>query len=131
MVDVIMLERWNLALGIPDKVGIMFGDAVLQPMCQMLAWIPASLLLSRVCPVGLESTVYAFLAGISNLAWSGSVLGGGLVMDMLSIQGTVPCSFSHLTEAVIICHVVLPLLFSLLVIYLYIPQVGQDEPLLE
>lgn len=44
--DVAILMRWNLLIGIPDSVAVLVGDAVIQPIALMLAWIPGSLLLS-------------------------------------------------------------------------------------
>lgn len=133
--DVFVVLRWNLALHIPDSWAVLLGDAVIQPIVSMLSWLPGSLLLSRVCPPGLESSVFAFLAGVSNLGLFGSYLAGALVMNLSSISTTAPaggtCNFAPLWWLVLVCHVALPIVVNTPVVLALLPNKSQSEQLLD
>merc|ERR1719285_138069 len=65
-VDIVIVERVNLSIGIPDGVMYMFGDAIVFNMLTMLAFMPGIVLTSKICPKEMEATVYALLAGFQN-----------------------------------------------------------------
>ena len=48
-------------------VAYMFGDAIIYSIVYQMNFMPAVVLTSKVCPKGIESTVYALLAGFQNL----------------------------------------------------------------
>lgn len=94
----------------------------------MLSWLPGSVLIAKVCPPGLESSVFAFLAGISNLALSGSELTGALLMDIFGIRSSVPdCNFSALPWLVLVCHSALPILIGVPISFLLPNKTQEDE----
>jgi hypothetical protein len=64
--DIIIVQRWNIALGISDKNMFMIGDAIIYDICYTLNFMPAVLLTSKLCPKEIESTTYALLAGFQN-----------------------------------------------------------------
>jgi folate/biopterin transporter len=64
--DIIIVQRWNIAVGISDKTMFMIGDAVIYDICYTLNFMPAVLLTSKLCPKEMESTTYALLAGFQN-----------------------------------------------------------------
>ena len=68
--DLLIINRYNIAWGIPDKWFYMFGDAVIGPAVMMFAFMPAVVLTSKLVPKGLESTTYALLAGFQNFGGS-------------------------------------------------------------
>ena len=78
--DLLIINRYNIAWGIPDKWFYMFGDAVIGPAVMMFAFMPAVVLTSKLVPKGLESTTYALLAGFQNF--------GGVVSSQLGIFAT-------------------------------------------
>lgn len=129
--DLLVLFRLNLRLGIPDVVAVLLGDSIIQPICQMLNWIPGAILLSKVCPPGLESSTFAFVAGISNLSLHGSYLSGALIMDLVGLKTTVPCNMTSLPVLVAICHSLLPLVIGVGTAFLLLPNTPQDSSLLE
>lgn len=109
--DVVVTTRANTWIGIPDSVAVLVGDAVIQPIVDMLNWLPGTILISQSCPKGLESSVFAFLAGMSNLSLSGTGLTGALVMKLAGIDSSDQvCNYSSLPLLVIVCHFLLPLL---------------------
>ena len=56
--------RWNLQMGIPDLIFIIFTDVVLG--CFLLAFcvLPCMALFAKITPPGIEGTIFAFLTGI-------------------------------------------------------------------
>lgn len=87
-------------------------------------------LTSKLCPIGVESTVYALLAGFSNFGRSvGSSL-GVLALDIARIKTprTGACNFDNLALLVIISHVVLPLL-TVPLTFVLIPNANMTDDL--
>lgn len=58
MIDIVIVNRWNIAIGIPDEVTYMLGDAIVFQLCATLDFMPAVVLTSKLCPKSVESTVY-------------------------------------------------------------------------
>ncbi len=124
--DVFVVLRWNVVLGMPDTVAVLVGDAVIQPIVSMLNWLPGSILIAKVCPPGLESSVFAFLAGLSNLALGGANLTGALIMNLGGISSN-SCNFENLPWLVLACHVVSPLLIGTAASFV-LPRQSQNSP---
>ncbi|KAG5487241.1 hypothetical protein LSCM4_07729 [Leishmania orientalis] len=109
--DTIIVKRWNLHIGIPDHAMYLFGDAVVYKVTYYLAWMPTVVLLSRICPRGSESTVYALVAGFGNLGGSMSNTVGSLLMEFkwpITTKGA--CDFSNVPMLLLVGHVLLPML---------------------
>ena len=106
------------------------GDAVLQPITDMLSWLPGSVLIAKVCPKGLESSVFAFLAGISNLALTGSELSGAMIMRIFGIRSSEGvCNFDALPYLVLVCHAILPIMIGVPMSFL-LPNKSQNEDII-
>ncbi|CCW72070.1 unnamed protein product [Phytomonas sp. Hart1] len=109
--DLIMLKRWNVKIGIPDHVMYVCGDAIIEHVCHMLAFMPITVLVSRLCPRGSESTVYALLAAFGNLGSVTSTSIGAILMEYVwPIKSNPPCDFENGTWLVIVGHILSPLL---------------------
>ena len=114
--DLIMVKRWNLAMGISDNVAYMMGEAVFEPLVEMMNWIPVSALISIAVPKGNEASCFAFIAGISNFSRMVSELSGGIIFRTAGVI-TVPdpkhgiaCNFEPLWYLLIVCQIVLPVI---------------------
>ncbi len=129
--DLIIVKRWNLAIGIPDKVMYMFGDAICYNLIDMLSYIPLMTLISKVCPEKLETTTYAFVSGISNLARILSYLIGSYAIQWFKISTVVPCNFDYLWLLIIIGHIALGMLVLIPCIFLLIPNVKPTDNVIE
>ncbi|GET93035.1 biopterin transporter, putative [Leishmania tarentolae] len=120
--DIIMLERWNLAIGIPDHAMYIFGDAIIYKVFDMLLNMPMMMLMCRIAPRGSESMVFALLASIYHLGTSTSSAIGYLLMETIwpvATKGT--CDYSNATWLVITGHIVTPI-FILPLAYLLLPS---------
>ena len=150
--DLIMVARWNITvLAIPDYAMFMLGDAVVGQVCSMLDFMPAVILISRMCPRGMEATVYAVLAGFSNFGQTMSRILGlmltqslGVVADVTqpaastSVPGdgipaltTLPpppgkCDWTNAPLLIFICHCLMPLLVFPLAVFL-VPNMRAND----
>lgn len=127
--DYAIVRRYNKAVGISDHVAFMMGDAVIFQVVVMLETMPAVVLTSKVCPPGMEASVYALLASYQNLGMSVSRTLGVALLDFLKIKTKEPCNFDGLPNAILIAHVLLPALAFPLVFFL-IPNVMMTDNLI-
>lgn len=127
--DIFIVKRYNKLLGIPDKLAFLLGDAIIFQVASMLDFMPAVVLTSKVCPKGMEASVYALLASYQNLGANVSRTLGVALIDFLGIKTTVPCDFTKLPLAILIAHVLLPLLVFPLV-FILIPDAKMTDDIL-
>eukprot|EP00667_Euglena_gracilis_P005147 EG_transcript_5174 len=129
LIDIIQFQRWNKLYGIPDTV-FMVGKHAVQNTCSMLNFMPTSILISKLCPVGVESTVFSLLAGFSNFGTTISMYLGAYVLDWIGLgdigKGPVD-DFRHAWKACLI-NAVSPLSVLLILPFL-IPDARMSAPL--
>eukprot|EP00929_Paragymnodinium_shiwhaense_P012810 TRINITY_DN120703_c0_g1_i1.p1 TRINITY_DN120703_c0_g1~~TRINITY_DN120703_c0_g1_i1.p1 ORF type:complete len:585 (+),score=47.20 TRINITY_DN120703_c0_g1_i1:140-1894(+) len=117
-IDFIIVKRWNLVVGIPDVFAYILGNATILEFVDMLDFMPAMLLISRLCPKNIEATIFAILAAFMNFGGNLSNVLGALLFDFLGIKlhqrvgemADVPCNDEQLATAVLFGHILLPLL---------------------
>ncbi|KPI82897.1 putative folate/biopterin transporter [Leptomonas seymouri] len=108
--DLVIVERWNVYIGIPDHAMYLCGDAVIYQVCYMFSYMPVALLMARLCPRGSESMIYALMAGFANLGQTMSNTIGSLLIEFrFPFTTTPPCDFSNVRWLIIIGHVGMPL----------------------
>lgn len=86
----------------------------------MLNFMPSVILTSKLCPPRMEATVFALLAGFQNF---GSMVAGSLGVCLVNALGIrthapagaaegaeAPCDFRRLPHAIVLSHMLLPLL---------------------
>ena len=61
IVDLVIIKRWNVAVGIPDKVFFLLGNATFENLTNILHAIPMSALSAKLSPPGMESAVFGKL----------------------------------------------------------------------
>eukprot|EP00922_Rhytidocystis_sp_ex-Travisia-forbesii_P008720 GHVS01012761.1.p1 GENE.GHVS01012761.1~~GHVS01012761.1.p1 ORF type:complete len:712 (+),score=156.94 GHVS01012761.1:27-2138(+) len=127
-VDLVLVNRLNLALGIPDRWTYLLGHAIVFNVCTTMNFLPSVILTCRMCPKHLESTVYSILAGYANFGYIISNLLGVVGMKFMDIKSKPPCDFSGLSTLVVWCHGIFPLLCIPLT-FLLIPDAFMDESL--
>lgn len=85
--NIALYRRWNIALGIPDIVFVL-GAEVVQTIVGVWNNMPFGVLMLSLCPPGMEASIYAILAGTSNLGSAFAAYQGAFVLDMLHIKPT-------------------------------------------
>ena len=84
---------WPLKPPLPCvQVMYMVGNAIIREVVTMLDFMPAVVLTSKLCPRGMESTVYALLAGFQNFGQtvSRNIGTAALPGAYLSVQSSLP-----------------------------------------
>lgn len=111
MLDLMLVLRLNLKLGIPDYFFVVADECVSQ-MIWRIKWMPLLVLSSKICPSGIEGTFFALLMSIDNAGMLSSSWGGGILLHLLKVTRT---EFSNLWTAILIRNIMrllpLPLLF--------------------
>lgn len=113
MLDLILVLRLNLKIGIPDYYFAVIDEGI-SKMINRIKWMPLLVLSSKLCPPGIEGTFFALLMSIDNIGvLSGSWI-GGLLLHLLRITRT---EFKNLWAAILIRNVMrlLPLALLFLV----------------
>jgi len=129
--DLLIVLRVNIAMGISDKIFYIFGEAILENAVLTLFWIPSSAIISKSCPPNMESTTFAFLAGISNFGGMISSMLGAVIFKTAGIKTTHGhCNFESLWWLILVFHVCTRLAGGIGASFL-IPNKGQTESLLD
>jgi folate/biopterin transporter len=122
MFDLVLVKRWNLLLDIPDIVFIAGDDTFTTIMGRFFS-MPMLVLASKVCPDGLEATLFALLMALSNF---GAAISQFFGVTLCEVFGIVGDSFDRLPDAVIAKS-----LFRLVpipLIFLLVPNLRPCDP---
>jgi folate/biopterin transporter len=109
MTTLILVTHANRSLGIDDH-WFSLGDNLILTVMGQIAFMPVLVLAARLCPSGVEATLFALLMSIVNLAGMLSYQSGAVLMHWLGITAN---DFTNLTWLVIITNLstLLPLPF--------------------
>jgi folate/biopterin transporter len=131
--DFAMVMRWNLRWGIPDRWFYLIGDTILEPIVIMMAFMPSTVLISKMCPKNMEATTFAILASFSNLGGALSSSFGVFAMEAAGIKTDVEngqCDFSNLPWLIVVCGMCLPLI-AVPLTFVLIPDIDMSDNLKE
>ena len=82
--DLILVTRWNLQLGIPDRWFVL-GDEAFFEVISRFKMLPMLVLCTRLCPFGVEGTIFALLMAVYNLAVTTSGYWGAALCSALGV----------------------------------------------
>nr|XP_043636062.1 probable folate-biopterin transporter 4 [Erigeron canadensis] len=98
LLDIVLVSRLNVSLGISDQTMVLFGSALSDAINQF-KFMPFLILSGHLCPPGIEGTLFALFMSINNLgATVGAFFGAGLA-SVLNISSG---SFDNLTSGIAI-----------------------------
>lgn len=98
LLDLVLVLRINLKLGMPDYFFVVVDEAVSR-MIGRIKWMPFLVLSSKLCPSGIEGTFFALIMSIDHIGLLSSAWSGGLVLHMLNVTRT---QFDNLWIAIVI-----------------------------
>lgn len=98
LLDLILVFRINVTLGIPDYV-VVISDAAVSHMIGRLKWMPLLVLSSKLCPSGIEGTFFALLMSIDHIGSFSASWAGGVLLHTLNVTRT---TFDNLWLAILI-----------------------------
>ncbi|MBD2597587.1 folate/biopterin family MFS transporter [Nostoc spongiaeforme FACHB-130] len=109
MTMLLLVTHTNRALGIDDH-WFSLGDSLILTVMGQIAYMPVLVLAARLCPPGVEATLFALLMSVFNLAGMVSYEFGAIIMHWLGITES---NFDSLWILVIITNLstLLPLVF--------------------
>ncbi|KAL9237634.1 hypothetical protein vseg_012160 [Gypsophila vaccaria] len=113
MTQVFLVTGFNQQLGISDE-WFAIGDSLILTVLSQISFMPILVLAAKLCPEGVEATLFATLMSISN---AGSVVGGLMGAGLTQVFGVTRDRFDNLAALIILCNLssLLPLpLLSLL-----------------
>lgn len=131
LMDIVMYTRTNIKVGIPDVVFVL-GSSVCTIVIRQWQWMPGMVIMSQLCPAGMEATMFALLAGCANIGNTIADYIGAYVLEVLHVHPTGAVDeghqFDNLWKASAIATM-MPAITILLVPFL-IPQARQTDKLL-
>lgn len=101
LTQVLLVTRANVALGISDKLFALTDSAVLTALGQV-AFMPTLVLAARLCPPGVEGTLFAALMSIYN---SSGAVSNELGAILTHAFGITESNFDNLWILVVLCSV--------------------------
>jgi len=130
LLDVAFFLRLNRHISIPDHVFVL-GASVIEQTIFQWEWMPQVVMLSHLCPKGMEATMFALLAGCHNLGNNIAANVGALMLEQLSVAPTGANNESQQFENLWIASLISSLLplVTILLLFKLIPDARQDESL--
>ncbi|CAM9512990.1 unnamed protein product [Hapterophycus canaliculatus] len=118
--QLLLVYHVNRQLGIPDEL-FTFGDDVVLTVLGQIAFMPTLVLAARLCPPGVEGTLFALLMSIFN---GGAIVGSELGAFLTRAMGVTDSDFGNLGMLIAVCNLstLLPLPFLK-----WIDSVERDE----
>ncbi len=109
MTTLLLVTHANRAIGIDDH-WFSIGDSLILTVMGQIAYMPVLVLAARLCPPGVEATLFALLMSVTNLAGLLSYEEGAMLMHWLGVTQT---NFEQLWLLVVITNLstLLPLPF--------------------
>jgi folate/biopterin transporter len=105
----LLVTHTNRSLGIDDH-WFALGDSLILTVMGQLTFMPVLILAARLCPPGIEATLFAMLMSVLNLSGLVSKEGGAILTHFLGVTDT---NFDQLWLLVLITNLgsMLPLVF--------------------
>jgi folate/biopterin transporter len=100
MTSLILVTHANRSLGIDDR-WFSLGDSLILTVVGQISWLPVLVLSARLCPRGIEATLFALLMSIWNLSGLLSHEMGALLTSLLGVTET---NFENLWLLVLIAN---------------------------
>lgn len=97
--QLVLVSGLNKVWGLDDKLFVL-GDSVLLTVLGQVSFMPILVLAARLCPPGVEATLFATLMSILN---SGAFVGGALGAGLTSMYGVTSDNFDKLLPLVGTC----------------------------
>uniref|UniRef100_A0A7S1QXS1 Uncharacterized protein n=1 Tax=Alexandrium catenella TaxID=2925 RepID=A0A7S1QXS1_ALECA len=122
--DLMLVKRWNLAIGIPDIVMLIGDDALTVTMRRFFA-MPMFILAAKVCPENVEATLFAMLMALSNF---GGTVAEFIGVSMLEAFEVVDGNFDRLDDVILaksFCR-----LLPLVIIPILVPNLKPSDPII-
>lgn len=99
--QLVLVTGINQTLGISNE-WFAIGDSLVLTVLGQVSFMPVLVLAARLCPPGVEATLFATLMSISNGA---GVVGGLLGAELTQFLGVTSENFQNLALLLLLCNV--------------------------
>ena len=103
--ELILTTRLNVRMGIPDQLFVL-GSDIVEDIVESLAFLPLVVLVARLCPEGIEGSIYASIISFSNMGGIVSRLLGSAVAKLFGVS---MINFSMLWAVSLTCTLCIPI----------------------
>ncbi|CAN6203136.1 unnamed protein product [Urochloa humidicola] len=100
MTQVLLVTGLNRQFGISDE-WFSIGDSLIITVLGQASFMPVLVLAAKLCPPGMEATLFATLMSISN---AGSVTGGLVGAGLTQVFGVTRDTFGNLPLLIVVCN---------------------------
>ncbi|KAK7391065.1 hypothetical protein VNO78_19387 [Psophocarpus tetragonolobus] len=100
MTQVFLVAGLNRQFGISDE-WFAIGDSLILTVLSQASFMPVLVLAAKLCPEGMEATLFATLMSVSN---GGSVVGGLFGAGLTQLFGITKDRFDNLAALIILCN---------------------------
>ncbi|XP_021291750.1 folate-biopterin transporter 1, chloroplastic isoform X1 [Herrania umbratica] len=100
MTQVFLVTGLNRQFGISDE-WFAIGDSLILTVLGQASFMPVLVLAAKLCPEGMEATLFATLMSISN---GGNVVGGLIGAGLTQVFGVTKDKFDNLATLIILCN---------------------------
>ncbi|XP_073134266.1 folate-biopterin transporter 1, chloroplastic [Henckelia pumila] len=100
MTQVFLVTGLNRQFGISDE-WFAIGDSLILTVLGQASFMPVLVLAAKLCPEGVEATLFATLMSICN---GGGVVGGLMGAGLTQLFGVTKDSFENLAPLIILCN---------------------------
>eukprot|EP00850_Spirogloea_muscicola_P002563 SM000010S04201 [mRNA] locus=s10:280451:284029:+ [translate_table: standard] len=98
--QLLLVTGINRSLGISDQ-WFAVGDSLILGVLGQVSFMPVLVLSARLCPPGVEATLFATLMSISN---GGGVTGGLVGGGLTHLLGITSANFDNLASLLVVCN---------------------------
>ena len=98
----VLIQRWNVDMGIPD-IWFALADSVILTLIGQCILMPIVVLGARICPPGVEGSLYATLMSINNFAGVMSSEWGGALSNMYGVNRN---HFDNFWKLIVLCNMI-------------------------
>lgn len=100
LTTLLLVTHTNRALGIPDR-WFSLGDSMILTIAGEIAFLPILVLAARICPPGVEATLFALLMSVNNGSYFVSNELGAVLTHWFGVTET---NFTHLWQLVLVTN---------------------------
>ena len=118
--QIVLVTGYNRQLGLDDRL-FCLGDNLVLKVIGEVSFMPVLVMAARICPEGVEASLYATLMSIMN---GGSVTGGLLGAGLTKWFGVTATDFDHLPWLIFVCTVAQ---FAPIAFINFVPDTGNTQ----
>ena len=116
-----LVYKWYEVIGVSPELFAM-ADTMIGGILLELGFLPLLVLVARVCPAGVEATMFALLASLMNIGLAVSDLGGAMLTTIFGVHGATEVLAADYTNLHIVLWIAILSSFLPLPLLPFLPE---------